>query len=183
MKSSHVILGALAAFLIFTVIYVTSIYNFGNRAEISLKAKFADLEQKMSGGMQQVAGRVQVADMYAEDITKLTQAYAKAVTGEGDIGSVVMLIREKSPNLPESIYRDIGREISATKEEMKTLNSAAILQKAQYEEALGTLWKGQALRLLGFPRIDLDITYKIPVIEAAKRAYSTGIEEDIKLRK
>lgn len=177
-----IVLIIIAAICVWLGSTYVSYANYGNRAEVGLKQKHKNIEQVMSNGLQKIAGKVQVTEMYSNDFTA---AYLKAITArEGADGSraAVKVLREANPHLSETMYRDISLEISATRNEVQSLNSAFLTQKAAYEEATGTVWGGMWLRLAGYPRNDLDFVYKIPTLASVQKSMQTGVEEGFKLR-
>ena len=155
--------------------------NMGNRMDVAIKAKHDNLGSVLSSGYQQISGVAQVADAAKDDLKEIFTAAITAREGEDGSKAVFKMVTESNPNVDPGLYREIQRVIQATKKEYQTEQTAFIVQKAQYQEALGTVWGGWWLNLAGYPKTNLD-SLKIVTTGKASRAIETGVEEEISIR-
>lgn len=163
------------------VLTYVSYANQGNRMDVALKTKHENLGNVLSSGYQQISGVVQVTDMAKDDLKEVFTAAITAREGEDGSKAVFKMVTESNPNVDPGLYREVQRVVQATKKEYQSEQTAFLMQRAQYEEALGTVWGGWWLRTAGYPKKPLD-SYKIVVTGKASKALETGVEEEISLR-
>lgn len=185
MAKGWIIGGVVAASLISVVAWVGLTYvsyaNQGNRMDVAINAKYKNLENVLSSGYQQISGVAQVTEMAKDDLKEVFVAAITAREGEEGSRAVFKMITESNPNVDASLYREVQRVVQATKKEYQSEQTAFLTQKAQYQEALGTVWGGMWLKFAGYPKTDLD-SLKIVTTGRAANAFVTGVEEEISLR-
>lgn len=182
--------GFITALLVVVPIVVTAVgfgltyatyANQGNRMDVAINAKHKNLENVLSSGYQQISGVAQVAEIAKDDLKEVFTAAITAREGEDGSRAVFKMVTESNPNFDPNLYREIQRVVQATKKEYQTEQTAFIVQKAQYQEALGTVWGGWWLKLAGYPKTNL-ADLKIVTTGKASRAIETGVEEEISIR-
>ena len=185
MSKGLIISGVMAATVVavgaWGVLTYVSFANQGNRMEIALKTKHENLGNVLSSGYQQISGVVQVTEMAKDDLKEVFTAAITAREGEDGSKAIFKMVTESNPNVDASLYREVQRVVQATKKEYQSEQTAFLMQKANYKEALGTVWGGWWLKTAGYPKVDPD-SYKIVVTSKASTALQTGVEEEIVLR-
>lgn len=170
-------LGAIAAFSG----YVTW-YNYGNRTETALVAKQTDVKQTLAKHGTQIAEMSQVNTMYKDDLKEVYTAAIEGRYGENGSGAVMQWIKEHNPNMDAALYVRLSQKIESNRDAFQNAQTELIDQKAQYQTSLGGFWSGFWLRVTGYPKINLD-EIKVISSSAANKAYETGIDDGIQVRK
>jgi len=161
--------------------YISSA-NYGNRAEVEIKAKYRDNENVYANGVQKVVEIAQVPSMYVEDITKVTTAAISGRYGAEGSKAVFQMLREQNPQLDASMYTKIQQVIEAFRNEFKNAQTALLDRCATYEKQRGYVWSGFWLNLAGYPKMDIEKMCKPVTTEKAARTFETGKDTGIQLR-
>ena len=174
--------GSIALVLLITIFtsYVSA-KNYGNRAEVMLKAKYEDNENVLSSGYQQLTGVVQVTEMARDDTAKVFKEAIQGRYGADGSKAVFQFLKEQNPTLDPQLYRKVQPVVEATQKEFQQAQTQMRSQKATYEEALGSFWQGMWLSMAGYPKVDLD-KYRIISTDSAADAFKTGKQKQLQLR-
>jgi uncharacterized protein (UPF0333 family) len=157
--------------------------NYGNRAEVEIKAKYRDNENVYANGVQKVVEIAQVPSMYVEDITKVTTAAISGRYGAEGSKAVFQMLREQNPQLDASMYTKIQQVIEAFRNEFKNAQTALLDRCATYEKQRGYVWSGFWLNLAGYPKMDIEKMCKPVTTEKAAQTFETGKDTGIQLRR
>src|SRR5574343_333389 len=164
--------GSIFAVIAFSYI---SAYNYGNTMERQIQAKYSDMEVTLANASNKVADLAQVPAMYKNDAVELIKAEMSGRYGESGSSASIQFLHEKGIQLDPGLYRRIQQEIVTGRNEFTATQKQLIVIKQQYEEALGTFWRGMWLRIAGLPKIDLS-KYRIITSTDAKQAFETGVD-------
>lgn len=156
-------------------------YNYGNRAENTIKAEYTNMENILASYSQQIAEAAQIPSMQAEDLQKIFTNTLEARYGENGSQAAFQWLQEQNPQLDQSTYLKIQQMIEAGRNKFENAQTKFIDTKRQYETNLGYLWKGFWLSAAGYPKIDLD-DYVIISSGHAQEAFETKVDNGLKLR-
>lgn len=183
MKTTLIVGGCVILALVFLGVgsYISNA-NYGNRAEVSIKAEYENMQNVLGQYSLKVKEAAQVPTMKTED---LKEVMAAAMTGRyGDNGSQAMFqwITENHPGaVTDDLYIQIQQIMEAGRNEFQNVQTRFIDAKRTYETNLGYVWKGLWLRIAGYPKLNLD-DYKIITSEHAKEAFETGVDKGITIQ-
>jgi hypothetical protein len=146
--------------------------SYGNRAEQSLKAKYANNENVLSSGYQTLKGVAGVTKMATEDQINIFKAAIQGRYGADGSKAVFQMIKEQNPTVDASLYRKVQQVVESTQTEFKVSQTGMLDIKRSYETALGSPWQGFWLGVAGYPKIDLS-KFVIISSEGASEAFRT----------
>lgn len=161
--------------------YVSSA-NYGNQAEVQIKAKYRDNENVYANGTQKIIEIAQVPAMYVEDITKVTQAAISGRYGADGSKAVFQMLREQNPQLDSGMYVKIQQVIEAFRNEFKNAQTALLDRCSIYEAQRGYVWSGFWLNLAGYPKMDIEKMCKPVTTDKAAKTFETGRDTGVQLR-
>jgi uncharacterized protein (UPF0333 family) len=170
---------AIGAVLVFSYI---SAANYGNRAEVSIKAKYQDNENVYANGTQKVMEIAQVPAMMRDDIKEVFTAALQGRYGENGSQAVFQWIQEQNPQIDSSVYTRIQQAMEAFRNEFRTAQTALLDQCRTYETNLGYVWGGFWLKLAGYPKTDLQKMCTIVTTDKARQTFETKRDTGIQLR-
>lgn len=175
-----VFLGIVAAIAL-TLIgsYITNA-NYGNRAEVTIKATWEDNENILAQYSLKVMEVAQVPDMYKNDIKEIYTAALSGRYGENGSTAMFQFLKEQNPQIDSSLYTRIQQIMEAGRNEFRVAQTRLVDQKRSYETNLGYFWKGFWLTRAGYPKIAL-ADYKVITSNYATEAFETGVDEGITL--
>ena len=182
MKTGLIIASAIGVLALGVIGSYVSYANYGNRAEVAIKAKYADNENVYANGTQKVMEIAQVPAMYVEDVTKVTRAAIGGRYGEDGSKAVFQMLREQNPQLDASMYKQIQQFIESCRNEFKNAQTALLDQCRSYETARGNVWGGMWLRIAGYPQRDIDKMCTIVSTDKARQTFETKRDTGITLR-
>ncbi len=181
-KTILAVLGVVAALVVFSVASFVSAYNYGNRAEKEIVARYTDMENILAQYALKVQEIAQVPKMKTDDLIKVTKEAMSGRYGKDGSKSVVQWIQENYPGqVSDELYLQIQQVIESGRNEFKNAQRKFIDTKKTYETNLGYLWKGFLLRLAGYPKINLD-EFQIISTENVREIFKTKTDKPIKLR-
>jgi len=128
-----------------------------------------------------VAEAAQVPAMYRDDLTKVVNAAIQGRYGEGGSKAVFQWLHEQNPTIDSTMYTKIQQIIEAGRDRFENNQKELVDVTRQYKTALGSFPKGVVLKIVGYPRIDLE-KYKVITDSATESAFATGNEEAMTLR-
>lgn len=160
--------------------YVSN-YNYGNRAENTIKAEYKNMENILAQYSLKIAEAAQIPSMQTEDLIKIFSNTLPARYGEGGSKATFQWLQEQNPQLDQTTYLKLQTMIEAGRNKFENTQTRFIDTKRVYETNLGYLWKGFWLGVAGYPKINLD-DYKIISSNHAVETFETGIDQGIKLR-
>jgi len=146
--------------------------SYGNRTEVQLKAKYADNENVLSSGYQQLKGVAGVTKMATQDQIDLFKAAITGRYGADGSKAVFQMITENNPVQDKQLYRKVQQVVESTQKEFQVSQTQFLDVKRSYETALGSPWQGFWLGIAGYPKIDLS-KYVIVSSEGASEAFRT----------
>lgn len=160
--------------------YVTN-YNYGNRAENSIKAEYKDMENILAQYSLKVAESVQLPKMKKQDFQEAVEASMRARYGSDGSKAAFQWLQENYPGqITDELYANVQRTIESGRNKFENAQTKFIDTKRVYETNLGYLWKGFWLGVAGYPKIDLN-EYTIISSQHATDAFETKIDKGLKL--
>lgn len=184
--AGYVFLGVVVA-IAFTLVasYITNA-NYGNHAERTIEATWADKENVLVQYSLKISEIAQVPAMYRNDIKDI---YKDVLKGRyGDNGSQVMFqfLKEKNPQIDAGLYKNIQQAMKDGRNEFKVAQQTLIDQKRVYVTNLGYVWKGMWLGIAGYPILNVGFQggtddFKTITSEYAIDAFATGVDKGITL--
>lgn len=150
-------------------------YNYGNRAEQTIKAEYESAKNTLSSTATTVVDLTKVSERYAGDVRKMVEATMSGRYGEDGSQAMMQWIQEQNIPLDASVYKDISQAIRAGRSDFKASQNRVIDTKRSYETKLGNFWSGLWLGIAGYPKIDL-ADYKIILDQSTQDKYETGTD-------
>ena len=155
--------------------------NYGNQAEVAIKAKYADNENVYANGTQKVVEIAQVPAMYTKDLERIVKAAIQGRYGNNGSQATFQWIQEQNPNLDPAMYGKIQQVIEAFRNEFKVAQTGLLDQCRTYEAARGNVWSGFWLRIAGYPKMDITNMCTIVTTDKARQTFDTKRDSGIKL--
>lgn len=186
MKALVIAVGGLLIALVLAAILAFASYvqyaNYGHTAETALTAKLNDNRQLLGKHSTQIGEMAQVNTMYKDDLKEVYTAAIEGRYGENGSGAVMQWLQEQNPNMDSALYTRLSQKIEANRDEFANEQRMLLDQKRAYETQLGLFWSGLWLKFAGYPKINLaDI--KVVTSTHSNKAYETGVDDGIQLRK
>ena len=179
-----VFLGVVATVVGVIAISYISNANYGNRAERTLEATWADNENVLAQYSLKISEIAQVPAMYRNDVKDI---YKEVLAGRyGDNGSQAMFqfLKEQNPQIDAGLYKAIQQAMEAGRNEFRVAQTRLIDQKRVYVTNLGYVWKGMWLEIAGYPMLNVGFQggaddFEIITSEYAIEAFETGVDKGI----
>lgn len=172
-----VVLAILGAFLVMSYI---SAANFGNRTEMTLKAKMEDNENIYANGTQAIMEIAQVPAMYKNDLLEIVKADIQGRYGPNGSQATFQFLNERQIPIDASMYKAIQQQILAFRGKFEIAQREMLDQRRAYETALGTFPRSIFLSLAGYPRLDLS-KYTIVTTDKARQTFETKRDSGVQL--
>ncbi len=183
MKTGITVLGIIAVLIATAVVSYITNYNYGNMAEKTIVAEYANMENILAQYSLKVEEAAQVPGMKTEDLTKVMREAMTGRYGKDGSKAVFQWIKENYPGqVSDALYVQIQQIIEAGRNKFENAQTKFIDTKRVYETNLGYFWKGFWLGVAGYPRIDL-AKFVVISSEHAQDAFKTGVDKGVKLRK
>lgn len=177
-----VVVGILFAILATGIGSYVSAYNYGNKAENQIKAEYEDMENILGQYSLKVKEAAQVPALAKDDLKEVMIAAFSGRYGADGSKAVFQMINEQYPGKVDSaLYKSIQQIIEAGRNKFENSQTRFIDIKRDYNENLGTLYRGFWMRMAGYPKIDMN-KYVIISSTHAKDAFETKIDQGIKLK-
>ncbi len=184
MKVLYVALAALASIVIIVgslFLYGVGVFNQGNRYEQQLVAEQTNNRNILSNYGKKVAESAQIPAMQRDDFVKVVKAQMEGRYGPTGSGATMQWIKENNISLDTKVYTNLQRTIEAGRNEFSTGQTKLISVKQEYTTVLGSVPRGFVLKLVGYPKINLD-DFNIVSDDRTDNAFKTHKEEAIQLR-
>jgi hypothetical protein len=165
----------------FVFLNYTTNYNYGNKAENTIKAEYSNLKNILGQYSIKVSEAAQIPAMQRDDVTQVIESALSARYGSDGSRAMFQWIQEQNPSLDPKVYLELQNIIVAGRNEYQNSQTKFIDTKRVYETNLGYLWKGFWLKVAGYPKIDLD-SYKIVVAIDTEQKFLDGVDSGLKLR-
>lgn len=172
-----VVLAILGAFLVMSYI---SAANFGNRTEMTLKAKMEDNENIYANGTQAIMEIAQVPAMYKNDLLEIVKADIQGRYGPNGSQATFQFLNERQIPIDASMYKAIQQQILAFRGKFEIAQREMLDQRRAYETALGTFPRSIFLSMAGYPRLDLS-KYTIVTTDKARQTFETKRDSGVQL--
>lgn len=176
-------IGVVAAAVLLAVVgsYVSAA-NYGNTAEVELKAKYADNQNVYANGTQKVIEMAQVPDMYVDAVSKVTRDAIGGRYGQDGSKAVFQMLREQNPQIDPSMFIKIQQTIEAFRNEFQHSQTALLDRCATYEKQRGYVFSGFWLRLAGYPKMDITNMCTIVTTDKTAKTFETKRDSGLQLR-
>ncbi|MBI2049047.1 MAG: hypothetical protein HYT29_01235 [Parcubacteria group bacterium] len=182
MKIGITVLGIVAVLVATAVVSYITNYNYGNTAEKTIVAEYANMENILAQYSLKVREAAQVPGMKTEDLGKVMREAMTGRYGKDGSTAVFQWIKENYPGqVSDALYVQIQQIIEAGRNKFENAQTKFIDTKRVYETNLGYFWKGFWLRTAGYPKIDL-ATFVVISSEHAQEAFKTGVDKGVNLR-
>jgi hypothetical protein len=161
----------------------------GNETENQLEAVWEDNENIYSAMASTISEMAQVPAMAVADQKDLITAALDSRYGDDGLKATWAWIKEQNPSVDKSLYRDLTQTIKAKRTEFKVAQTRLIDIKRGYKNDLGNPWSGMWLGAAGYPNLNFGYPrgtqddFEVVTSGKAKKAFETGIDEGITLRK
>lgn len=172
-----VVAGILGA--IFFMSYISAA-NFGNRTEMTLKAKMEDNENIYANGTQAIMEIAQVPAMYKNDLLEIVKADIQGRYGPNGSQATFQFLNERNIPIDQSMYKAIQQQILAFRGKFEIAQREMLDQRRAYETALGTFPKSIFLSMAGYPKLDLS-KFTIVTTDKARQTFETKRDSGIQL--
>ena len=182
MKTLIAVIAVIVGIVVIGFASYVSAHNSGNRLEQTIKATYEDNQNVLAQYSNKIAEAAQIPAMQRDDLKEVVTAALGSRYGEEGSKAMFQFIQEQNPQIDSSVYTQLQRMVEAGRDDFKNSQTRLIDQKRVYETKLGTFWGGMWMRIAGYPKIDLD-DYKIVINDRTEKAFETGKEEAIQIRK
>jgi len=172
-----IVVGILGAILFMSYI---SAANFGNRTEMTLKAKMEDNENIYANGTQAIMEIAQVPAMYKNDLLEIVKADIQGRYGPNGSQATFQFLNERQIPIDASMYKAIQQQILAFRGKFEIAQREMLDQRRAYETALGTFPRSIFLSMAGYPRLDLS-KYTIVTTDKARQTFETKRDSGVQL--
>lgn len=160
---------------------LVSYFNYGNRTEQFISAKYKDNENVYAQGTQAVMEIAQVPAMYTEQLKELIKADIQGRYGQDGSKAMFQWFQERQLNLDASMYRAIQQQILAFRGKFETSQREMLDVCRVYKTALGGFPGGVALSIVGYPKIDLKEHCEIVTTNKARETFDSKRDSGIQL--
>ncbi len=174
-----VIIALVFAALVLAFSYISAA-NYGNRTEVSLKAKMEDNENIYANGTQAIMEIAQVPAMYKNDLLEVVKADIQGRYGPNGSQATFQWLNERQIPIDQSMYKAIQQQIVAFRGKFEIAQRELIDQRRAYETALGSFPRSIFLSLAGYPKIDLS-KFTIVTTDKARQTFETKRDTGIQL--
>lgn len=154
--------------------------NYGNRTEVSLKAKIEDNENIYANGTQAIMEIAQVPAMYKNDLLEIVKADIQGRYGPNGSQATFQWLNERQIPIDASMYKAIQQQILAFRGKFEIAQRELVDQRRAYETALGSFPRSIFLSLAGYPKIDLS-KFTIVTTDKARQTFETKRDTGIQL--
>lgn len=154
--------------------------NFGNRTEMTLKAKMEDNENIYANGTQAIMEIAQVPAMYKNDLLEIVKADIQGRYGPNGSQATFQWLNERQIPIDASMYKAIQNQILAFRGKFEIAQREMLDQRRSYETALGTFPRSIFLSMAGYPKLDLS-KYTIVTTDKAHQTFETKRDSGIQL--
>ena len=178
-----IILGFVVTCVLVVLISVFSVIGTNNdcvRMEASIVAQYKQNQNNYDSMFKKFKEAAQVTSMYTDDLKKV---YDSAIKGRyANSGKVMMnWIKEQNPNFDASMYKNLQVMIESGRNTFESNQKMLLDKKMVYEMEIKSFPTVFVVRVLGFPKIDLD-KYDIVTSGETQDAFKTKKASEIKLR-
>lgn len=184
-KSTMVGIGVAMTVGVFAVLgfgTMISAANEGAQLENQIKATQDDNRQILGQYTTRIGEMAQVPAMARDDLRLVMESAFQGRYGEDGSQAVFQWIREAYPGQVDSqLYRNIQVEMSSGRVAFASAQTRLLDQKRIYQTKLDQPISGFWLKLVGYPKTDLD-SITIVSSTAANRAFETGVDDGVTLR-
>ena len=181
MKALLVVLGVVVVLVgVLAGSYITN-HNYGNRAETTIVFEHRNMENILSQYSLKVMEVAQVPAMYKDDLKEVMTEVMSARMGADGSKATFQWFKEHNINIDSAMYVKIQQVIESGRNKFENSQTKFLDTKKVYVTNLGTFYRGMWLRIVGYPKIDLD-KYKIVTSEHSNESFATGIDKGLKLR-
>lgn len=167
---------------LFAAVTLISANNYAVRAEKQIGATWNNNKNILSTYTTKITEMAQVPDMQTDNLTKVMQAAFEGRYGENGSQAIFQAFRESYPGqVDNKLYQTLMTTMDAGRTEFRNNQERLIDQKREYETQLDTFPNGMWMKMLGFPKADLD-KYNVVLSTSATKSFETGIDDGVKLR-
>lgn len=175
-------LGIMAALAGLAIMVFVSANNTANAFDQKVKYEHENNKNILANYGTKVLEIAQVPDMARDDIIKVADAAMKGRYGADGSKAVFQAIQEHNPSVDPGLYQKLAQVIESGRNEFQGSQTKLLDIKRSYETALGSFPQGFIMKALGYPKVPLD-TYNIVTSDRAEKAFETGREAPLQLRK
>lgn len=179
--STIIVIVVIAALIAVMVGMYASYYNFGNRSEQTISAKYKDNENIYAQGTQAVMEIAQVPGMYKNDLLELVKADIQGRYGKDGSQATMQWLKERDLHLDSSMYKAIQQQILAFRGKFENSQRELLDTCRSYKTSLGNFMGGTMLHIAGYPKINLNETCEIVTTEKARQTFDSKRDTGIQL--
>ena len=181
---SGMLIGLLTVIGIVAVIAFSfiSYFNYGNRVEQQIEAKYKDNENVYAQGTQKVMEVAQVPSMYRDDLEKIVKAAIQGRYGPNGSQATFQWLQEQNPALDAGMYVKIQQVIESFRNEFKQSQTSLLDMCRSYKTTLGAFPGNLFMSMAGYPKINLQEKCEIVTTDQARQTFETKRDGGIQLR-
>lgn len=175
------LLGVLAVLGGVVVMLLINAANFGNRSEVNIQKVWENNQNILGQYTLKVQEVASVPAMYKDDLKEVMTSVMTARMGPDGSKAMFQWFKEHNVNIDAAMYTKIQQVIEAGRNEFQNAQTRLVDEKAVYQTALGSIPQGWVLKIVGYPKIDLD-KFKPVVAGDTRKVFEEGVQAPIKLR-
>lgn len=176
------IVGGLAAILLFFVIAYIGGNNAGARAEAGIVAAHDESRNVLGQYAPRLREALGVTKIQAKAVEDIITGANESRYGKSGSQATMQWITEQNPNLDQSNYGKIIDIVSSGRNDFQAAQKVKIDKIRTYETQVNTIPGGFFIKLAGYPTPGFIEKYrKIVVSGHANDAFATGIDDGVKL--
>lgn len=155
------------------VISAVKYYNLGVSYERQIEQVYENNKVVLNTYTTKVQEVAQVPAMYKNDLSNIVKETFEGRYGEGGSKAVFQFIHENNLNLDPAMYRQIQQVMEGGRNDFKVSQQQLVDVVQNYKASLSYLWSGFWLKLVGYPKIDLQ-KYQIITLNEVSNKFDTG---------
>lgn len=154
--------------------------NLGVTTETKIKMVYDNNKVILNSHTNKVQEMAQVPEMYKNDLQEVIKNTFEGRYGENGSQAVFQFIKEQNLQLDPTLYQQLQQVMESGRNDFKTSQQQLVDVTRNYEASLDYVWSGFWLKLVGYPKIDLN-DYKILTTDAIDAKFASGKDGVIKL--
>lgn len=154
--------------------------NLGVTTETKIKMVYDNNKVILNSHTNKVQEMAQVPEMYKNDLQEVIKNTFEGRYGENGSQAVFQFIKEQNLQLDPTLYQQLQQVMESGRNDFKTSQQQLVDVTRNYEATLDYVWSGFWLKLVGYPKINLN-DYKILTTDAIDAKFASGKDGVIKL--
>lgn len=182
MKVALSVGAAIFALIVFFVTAYAHYNNMGNSLEQDIVAIQQNSMNIATQYQNTIFEAAQVPEMQRDDLKEVITAALEGRYGDDGSRAVFQAIAEDNPKIDSTVYVKLQQIMESGRKDFQREQSRMVDAVAVYKKKLGNFPSGFFLRIVGYPRINLE-EFKPVTTGRVDEMFKTGNEEHMILRK